>query len=44
MEILIEKQLKEAQKKMEELRRIDEECEDVCNQETEVENGVNTFL
>ena len=24
--------------------RIDEECEDACNQETEVENGVNTFF
>ena len=44
MEILIDKQLKEAQKKMEEVRRIDEEYEEVCNQETKVENEMNTFF
>lgn len=29
---------------MEEVRRIDEECKEVCNQETEVENDVTQFL
>ena len=44
METLIDVQLKEGKKKMEEVRRIDEECEDVSNQETEVENDVNNFF
>lgn len=44
METLIDVQLKEAKKKMEEVRRIDEECEDVSKQETEVENDVNNFF
>lgn len=44
METLIDEQLKEAKKKMEEVRRIDEECEDVSKQETEVENDVNNFF
>ena len=45
MEILIEKQLQEAQNKDgRSSPRIDKECEDVCNQETEVENGVSTFF
>ena len=44
MEELIDVQLKEAKEKMEEVRRIDEECEDVSNQETEVENDVINFF
>ena len=44
METLIDVQLKEAKKKMEEVCRIDEECEDVSNQETELENDVNNFF
>lgn len=44
MEILIETQLTEAQKKMDEVRRIDEEYEEVRNQETEVENDVNIIF
>ena len=44
METLIDEQLKEAKIKMEEVRRIDEECEDVNNQETEVENDVNNLF
>jgi len=41
---LIDDQLKEAQKKMDEVRRFDEELEEVHNQETEVENDVNDFF
>lgn len=44
METLIDEQLKEARKKIEEVRRIAEECEDVSKQETEVENDVNNFF
>lgn len=44
MENLIDEQLKEAQKKMDEVRCIDEECEEVCRQEAEVENDVNNFF
>ena len=44
MENLIDEQLKEAQKKMDEVRRIDEECEEVYNQEPEIENDVNNFF
>ena len=44
MKTLIDEQLKEAQKKMVEVRRIEEECDEVCNQETEVENDVNNFF
>lgn len=44
METLIDVQLREAKKKMEEVRRIDEECEDVSKQETEVENDGNNFF
>ena len=44
METLIDQQLKEAQKKMNEVCRIDEEYKVVSNQEIEVENDVNNFF
>ena len=44
METLTDEQLKEAQKKMDEVRRIDEECKEVDNQATEVKNDVNNFF
>lgn len=44
VETLIDEQLKEAQKKMDEVRRIDEEWKEVCNQATEVKNDVNNFF
>lgn len=44
VETLIDEQLNEAQKKMDEVHRIDEECKKVCNQATKVENDVNYFF
>lgn len=44
MEILIDEQLKEVRKKIEEVCCIVEECEDVSKQEIEVENDVNNFF
>lgn len=44
MKNLIDEQLKEAQKKMDEVRCIDEEYKEVCNQEAEVQNDVNNFF
>ena len=44
LETQIDVQLKEGKRKMEEVRRIDEECEEVSKQEIEVENDVNNFF